>query len=37
MTFSDHCPVALEIDLPAGLRLQAATRPVISVHSNAAP
>jgi endonuclease/exonuclease/phosphatase family metal-dependent hydrolase len=37
MTFSDHCPVALEIDLPAGLRLQAATRSVISVHSNAAP
>jgi endonuclease/exonuclease/phosphatase family metal-dependent hydrolase len=37
MTFSDHCPVALEIALPEELKLQAATRPVISVQSHAAP
>ena len=37
LTFSDHCPVALEIDLPASMQLQAATRPVISVRSSAAP
>jgi endonuclease/exonuclease/phosphatase family metal-dependent hydrolase len=37
MAFSDHCPVALEIELPESLQLQAATRPVISVQSNAAP
>jgi endonuclease/exonuclease/phosphatase family metal-dependent hydrolase len=28
---SDHCPVVLEIDLPPGIRLLPATRPVISV------
>jgi len=37
MTFSDHCPVALDIELPESVSLQAATRPVISVQSNAAP
>jgi len=33
VTFSDHCPVALEISLPEDLQLQEATRPVISVQS----
>jgi endonuclease/exonuclease/phosphatase family metal-dependent hydrolase len=33
VTFSDHCPVALEISLPRGLHLQEATRPVISVET----
>ena len=37
LTFSDHCPVALEIELPDALRLEPATRPVVSVQSNAAP
>jgi len=36
MTFSDHCPVGLEIVLPAGLKLQAATRPVLSVERRGA-
>lgn len=31
---SDHCPVALEIDLPPGIHLVPATRPVISVEVN---
>ncbi len=31
VTYSDHCPVALEIELPEGLSLQPATRSVISV------
>jgi endonuclease/exonuclease/phosphatase family metal-dependent hydrolase len=33
VTFSDHCPVALEIELPEGVRLHEATRPVISVEA----
>jgi endonuclease/exonuclease/phosphatase family metal-dependent hydrolase len=33
VTFSDHCPVALEVSLPPELRLQEATRPVISVET----
>lgn len=37
LTFSDHCPVALEIELPDALRLEPASRPVVSVQSNAAP
>lgn len=31
VTNSDHCPVTLEIELPPEIRLQRATRPVISV------
>lgn len=33
VTFSDHCPVALEIDLPGGLNLKKASRPVISMET----
>lgn len=33
-TISDHCPVALEIELPLEINLQRATRPVISVEVN---
>jgi len=33
VAFSDHCPVALEIELPGEVRLQEATRPVISVET----
>ena len=33
-TISDHCPVTLEIELPAEIQLQRATRPVISVEVN---
>lgn len=33
LTFSDHCPVALEIALPEGLKLPAA-RPVVSLESS---
>jgi endonuclease/exonuclease/phosphatase family metal-dependent hydrolase len=36
MAFSDHCPVALEIVLPDGLQLQAASRPVLSVERSGA-
>lgn len=31
MTYSDHCPVVLEIELPPEIHLLPATRPVISV------
>lgn len=31
VTYSDHCPVAVEIELPEGVLLQEATRPVVSV------
>ncbi len=31
VTYSDHCPVALEIELPEGVDLHEATRPVLSV------
>jgi endonuclease/exonuclease/phosphatase family metal-dependent hydrolase len=33
--FSDHCPIELEIELPAKLELPEATRPVITVESSA--
>jgi endonuclease/exonuclease/phosphatase family metal-dependent hydrolase len=33
VTYSDHCPVALEVELPEGMSLQAATRSVISVEA----
>lgn len=33
VAFSDHCPVALEVTLPKELKLQEATRPVISVET----
>jgi len=33
VTFSDHCPVELEVELPPEIRLQPATRPVISVEA----
>lgn len=33
VTFSDHCPVSLEIELPESLSLSEATRPVITVES----
>jgi endonuclease/exonuclease/phosphatase family metal-dependent hydrolase len=33
VTYSDHCPVALEVELPAGLSLKPATRSVISVEA----
>ncbi len=36
VTYSDHCPVSIEIDLPPEVRLQEATRPVISVQSGSA-
>jgi endonuclease/exonuclease/phosphatase family metal-dependent hydrolase len=29
--FSDHCPVALEVELPPEVRLKKATRPVVSL------
>ena len=32
VTYSDHCPVAIGIELPEGLRL-ASARPVITVES----
>jgi endonuclease/exonuclease/phosphatase family metal-dependent hydrolase len=37
VTLSDHCPVVLEVTLPAELRLQEATRPVISVETGTRP
>ena len=33
LTFSDHCPVALEISLPGELQLPAA-RPVVSLETS---
>jgi len=33
VAYSDHCPVELELELPAGIRLRPAMRPVISVES----
>jgi endonuclease/exonuclease/phosphatase family metal-dependent hydrolase len=33
VAYSDHCPVALELDLPTETRLQQATRPVVQVES----
>ena len=33
VTYSDHCPVVLEVELPPGIRLQPATRSVISVEA----
>jgi endonuclease/exonuclease/phosphatase family metal-dependent hydrolase len=33
--FSDHCPVELELQLPLGLSLRPAQRPVVSVQSRA--
>jgi endonuclease/exonuclease/phosphatase family metal-dependent hydrolase len=37
VTYSDHCPVALEIDLPPEVQLQEATRPVLSVEAKTRP
>jgi endonuclease/exonuclease/phosphatase family metal-dependent hydrolase len=37
VTYSDHCPVALELELPSGVRLQEATRPVLSVEAKTRP
>ena len=31
VTYSDHCPVAVDIELPEAVKLQRATRPVIDV------
>ena len=36
VTFSDHCPVALEINLPKNLQLKEAKRPVISIETGPA-
>ncbi len=33
VTFSDHCPVALELELPADTRLRPAMRPVVSIET----
>lgn len=33
MSYSDHCPVVLEVELPPGMVLQPATRSVISVEA----
>lgn len=33
VTYSDHCPVELELELPATMRLRPAMRPVVSVES----
>ena len=33
VTFSDHCPVELEVQLPPGVRLRPAMRPVVSVET----
>ena len=35
VNFSDHCPVELELELPASIRLRHATRPVVSIESRA--
>jgi endonuclease/exonuclease/phosphatase family metal-dependent hydrolase len=35
VTYSDHCPVELEVQLPPGLRLRQAMRPVVSVEAQA--
>ena len=35
VTYSDHCPVELEVQLPPGVRLRPAMRPVISVETQA--
>ena len=37
VTYSDHCPVALDIELPEGVLLQEATRPVVSVEVGRTP
>lgn len=33
VTFSDHCPVELELALPSTMKLRPATRPVVSVEA----
>ncbi len=35
VTYSDHCPVEVELSLPAGLQLRPALRPVVSVRAHA--
>jgi endonuclease/exonuclease/phosphatase family metal-dependent hydrolase len=35
VAYSDHCPVELEVQLPPGLRLRQAVRPVVSVETQA--
>jgi len=37
VTYSDHCPVAVEIELPAGLELVEPQRPVLSVEVGRTP
>lgn len=37
VTYSDHCPVALEIELPDSVLLQQATRPILSVEVGRTP
>jgi endonuclease/exonuclease/phosphatase family metal-dependent hydrolase len=37
VTYSDHCPVALEIELPREVRLHKANRPVLSVEAGRTP
>ena len=37
VTYSDHCPVALEIELPQEVRLHKANRPVLSVEAGRTP
>jgi len=31
VAYSDHCPVALELELPVEIRLQQATRPIVQI------
>jgi endonuclease/exonuclease/phosphatase family metal-dependent hydrolase len=35
VAYSDHCPIELEVQLPAGIRLRPAMRPVVSVEAQA--
>jgi len=37
VTYSDHCPVALEIELPPEVRLHKASRPVLTVEAGRTP
>jgi endonuclease/exonuclease/phosphatase family metal-dependent hydrolase len=35
VTYSDHCPVELELELPASVQLRPAMRPVVSIEARA--